>query len=88
MASFIGRKTSLYIAVVLIYVSNIVMMTTDTIGGLYAGRFVIGVGNGFLMTFSQLYIQVYFLYSKNQFVKAFLTSLSRNAHQHVTEASC
>lgn len=58
MASFIGRKTCLYIAVVLIYVSNIVMMTTDTIGGLYAGRLIIGVGNGFLMTFSQLYIQV------------------------------
>ncbi|KAJ6014955.1 Maltose permease [Penicillium herquei] len=33
------------------------MMTTDTIGGLYAGRLVIGLGNGFLMTFSQLYIQ-------------------------------
>ncbi|KAJ5933527.1 Maltose permease [Penicillium verhagenii] len=33
------------------------MMTTDTIGGLYAGRLIIGVGNGFLMTFSQLYIQ-------------------------------
>ncbi|KAJ5552763.1 Maltose permease [Penicillium frequentans] len=57
MASFIGRKTSLYIAVVLVYVSNVVMMTTDTIGGLYAGRLIIGVGNGFLMTFSQLYIQ-------------------------------
>ncbi|KAJ5628551.1 Maltose permease [Penicillium lividum] len=33
------------------------MMTTDTIGGLYAGRLIIGIGNGFLMTFSQLYIQ-------------------------------
>lgn len=34
------------------------MMTTDSIAGLYAGRLVIGLGNGFLMTFSQLYIQV------------------------------
>ncbi|KAJ5117138.1 uncharacterized protein N7443_003048 [Penicillium atrosanguineum] len=33
------------------------MMTTDTIAGLYAGRLVIGLGNGLLMTFSQLYIQ-------------------------------
>ena len=58
MASYIGRKTSLIIAILLIYVANIVMMTTDTIGGLYAGRLVIGLGNGFLMTFSQLYLQV------------------------------
>lgn len=58
VATFIGRKTSLYLACALVYISNIVMMTTSTIGGLYAGRLVIGVGNGFLMTFSQLYIQV------------------------------
>lgn len=48
----------LIIAILLVYVANIVMMTTDTIGGLYAGRLVIGLGNGFLMTFSQLYLQV------------------------------
>lgn len=40
------------------------MMTTDTIAGLYAGRLVIGLGNGFLMTFSQLYIQVTNLHTK------------------------
>ncbi|KAJ5151075.1 Maltose permease [Penicillium canariense] len=57
IATYIGRKTSLYVAVVLIYVANIVMMSTDTIAGLYAGRLIIGLGNGFLMTFSQLYIQ-------------------------------
>lgn len=34
------------------------MMTTDKIGGLYAGRLLIGIANGLLMTFSQLYIQV------------------------------
>jgi len=55
---FIGRKTSLYVAVLLCYVANIVMMTTTNMGGLYAGRLIIGLGNGFLMTFSQLYIQV------------------------------
>lgn len=58
VATYIGRKASLYVAVLLIYVANIVMTTTDTIAGLYAGRLVIGLGNGFLMTFSQLYIQV------------------------------
>jgi hypothetical protein len=40
------------------------MMTTDTIAGLYAGRLIIGLGNGFLMTFSQLYIQVTGLYTE------------------------
>lgn len=58
IATYIGRKSSLYLAVLLIYVANVVMMTTDSIGGLYAGRLIIGLGNGFLMTFSQLYIQV------------------------------
>lgn len=38
-------------------------MTTDTIAGLYAGRLIIGLGNGFLMTFSQLYIQVLGIYT-------------------------
>ncbi|KAF3392646.1 Maltose permease MAL31 [Penicillium rolfsii] len=56
-ATYIGRKTVLYIAIFLIYVANIIMMTDATIGGLYAGRLIIGLGNGFLMTFSQLYIQ-------------------------------
>lgn len=59
IAVFIGRKTSLYVAVLLCYVANIVMMMTTTIGGLYAGRLVNGLANGFLMTFSQLYIQVW-----------------------------
>ena len=32
-------------------------MTTESIGALYAGRFLIGLANGYFMTFSQLYIQ-------------------------------
>jgi hypothetical protein len=34
------------------------MMATESIGALYAGRFIIGLGNGLLLTFGQLYIQV------------------------------
>lgn len=34
------------------------MMTTTSIGGLYAGRLVIGLANGMFMTFAQLYLQV------------------------------
>lgn len=53
-----GRKNALYVSIFLIYVANIIMMTTDSIAGLYVGRLIIGFGNGILMTFSQLYIQV------------------------------
>jgi MFS family permease len=58
LASYIGRKSCLYIAVALVYIANVAMMTTDNLSGLYGGRLVIGLGNGLLMTFSQLYIQV------------------------------
>lgn len=58
IASYIGRKYSLWLACLLIYVANIIMMITDSIGALYAGRFIMGLGNGLLMTFAQLYIQV------------------------------
>ncbi|KAL1982366.1 hypothetical protein VTN96DRAFT_1397 [Rasamsonia emersonii] len=57
IAVVLGRKSSLWTACLLIYVANIIMMTTTSIGALYAGRLIIGLGNGLLMTFAQLYIQ-------------------------------
>ncbi|PCH08778.1 hypothetical protein PENOC_012960 [Penicillium occitanis (nom. inval.)] len=57
IAAYIGRRSSLWLACLLIYVANIIMMTTDSIGALYAGRFIMGLGNGLLLTFAQLYIQ-------------------------------
>jgi predicted MFS family arabinose efflux permease len=56
-AHYIGRKTCLWIAAGLCCVSNIIMMTTESIDALYAGRLLIGLANGYFMTFSQLYIQ-------------------------------
>ncbi|THW41324.1 MFS transporter [Aureobasidium pullulans] len=53
----LGRKTCLWAACALLSVGNIIMMATTHIGALYAGRFILGLGNGLLMTFSQLYIQ-------------------------------
>jgi predicted MFS family arabinose efflux permease len=84
-ASHLGRKTCLYVAVALIYISNIVMITTENIGGLYAGRLIIGLGNGLLMTFSQLYIQVHPGVAFPVFIS--LTA-HRNARQLDTAASC
>ena len=53
----LGRRDCLWLASVLCCVSNIIMMTTEDIGALYAGRFLIGLANGYFMTCSQLYIQ-------------------------------
>ncbi|KAG8625853.1 hypothetical protein KVT40_006254 [Elsinoe batatas] len=52
-----GRKLNLWIACGLCCVANIIMMTTTSIGALYAARLLLGISNGMLMTFSQLYIQ-------------------------------
>ncbi|KAK7966829.1 uncharacterized protein PG986_001106 [Apiospora aurea] len=56
-AAKLGRKACLWLASLLCCVSNIIMMATEDIGALYAGRFLIGLANGYFMTYSQLYIQ-------------------------------
>ncbi|KAI0482082.1 MFS monosaccharide transporter-like protein [Xylariaceae sp. FL0804] len=56
-ARYFGRKVSLWIACVGVFVSTALMQTTTSIGGLYAGRLIIGLANGLLMTHAQLYIQ-------------------------------
>ncbi|KAJ3578327.1 hypothetical protein NPX13_g2234 [Xylaria arbuscula] len=56
-AKYFGRKMSLWIACVGVFVSTAVMQATTQIGGLYAGRLIIGLANGLLMTHAQLYIQ-------------------------------
>lgn len=56
-ATWLSRRQCLWIACVLCCISNVIMMSTTHIGALYAGRFLIGLANGYFMTFSQLYIQ-------------------------------
>lgn len=53
----LGRRMCLAIACVTCFIANIIMMTTNNIGALYAGRFIIGLANGYFMTFAQLYLQ-------------------------------
>ena len=55
-ARFFGRKMSLWLACVLVFVSTAIMQASTNIGALYAGRTIIGIGNGLLMTHAQLYI--------------------------------
>ncbi|KAK6853718.1 hypothetical protein PG995_010530 [Apiospora arundinis] len=53
---WIGRRLSLWIACALVFVSTAIMQATVDIGGLYAGRLILGLANGLLMTHAQLYI--------------------------------
>lgn len=55
-ALIFGRKMSLWIACIMVFGSTALMQATTSIAGLYAGRLIIGFGNGLLMTHSQLYI--------------------------------
>ena len=57
VAAKLGRRMCLWIACLLCAVANIIMMTTTHIAPLYVGRLLIGLANGYFMTFSQLYIQ-------------------------------
>ncbi|KAK4641251.1 hypothetical protein QC761_610770 [Podospora bellae-mahoneyi] len=57
VATYVSRRQCLWAACALCCVSNVIMMATEDIGALYAGRFLIGLANGYFMTFSQLYIQ-------------------------------
>lgn len=53
----VGRRMCLVIACITCFIANIIMMTNESIGALYAGRLIIGFANGYFMTFAQLYLQ-------------------------------
>ncbi|KAK8080887.1 maltose permease [Apiospora hydei] len=53
---WVGRRLSLWTACTLVFVSTAIMQATVDIGGLYAGRLILGLANGLLMTHAQLYI--------------------------------
>jgi MFS family permease len=57
VATYVSRRQCLWMACFGCAIANIMMMATEHIGALYAGRFLIGLANGYFMTFSQLYIQ-------------------------------
>lgn len=58
IAGVMSRRMTVWVASILCIVSNVVMMATTNIAGLYAGRLLLGIANGIFITFSQLYIQV------------------------------
>jgi predicted MFS family arabinose efflux permease len=56
-ATYISRRQCLWLACLFCCIANVMMMATEDISALYAGRFIIGCANGYFMTFAQLYIQ-------------------------------
>ncbi|KAK4153774.1 hypothetical protein C8A00DRAFT_15027 [Chaetomidium leptoderma] len=54
-AHFFGRKPALWLACLLTAVGAAIQIGTTEWGVVYLGRLVLGIGNGFLVTFSNIY---------------------------------
>ncbi|KAK3361814.1 general substrate transporter [Lasiosphaeria ovina] len=54
-AHFFGRKPALWIACLLTAVGAAIQIGTDSQAAVVVGRLVLGIGNGFLVTFSNIY---------------------------------
>jgi MFS family permease len=52
---YFGRKIGLWVACVFTSVGIAIQMATENRGAIYFGRLVLGLGNGFLQTFSNMY---------------------------------
>ncbi|KAK4940368.1 hypothetical protein LTR10_019474 [Elasticomyces elasticus] len=57
VADKLGRKGGLWVASALVTLSIILQMAVINFGGLYAGRFLLGLGNGLYLVCTQLYMQ-------------------------------
>ena len=54
-AHFFGRKIALWLACVLNLIGCAIQIATVNQGVVYLGRLILGIGNGFLVTFSNIY---------------------------------
>jgi MFS family permease len=50
-----GRKPAIWVAAAVSFVACGVQIGTSSLGGLYAGRIILGLANGFFITFSNVY---------------------------------
>ncbi|KAK3688654.1 general substrate transporter [Podospora appendiculata] len=55
LSTYVGRRPGLWIACLFTLIGVAIQMSTDNKGAIYLGRFVLGLGNGFLQTFSNIY---------------------------------
>lgn len=58
VSHYIGRRASIWVGCVFLNLATALMMVVNTIGGMYAARFLVGVAQGLLYTFFNLYLQV------------------------------
>lgn len=58
VSHYIGRRASIWVGCAFLNLATILTMVVDTIGGAYAARFLVGMAQGFLYTFFNLYLQV------------------------------
>lgn len=54
-SQWFGRRQGLWLACLLNVVSCVIMIATTSTGALYVGRLLLGISNGFLVTFSNVY---------------------------------
>lgn len=54
-AHFFGRKTALWLACLLTAIGCAIQINTTDKAVVYVGRLILGIGNGFLVTFSNIY---------------------------------
>ncbi|KAK3345815.1 general substrate transporter [Lasiosphaeria hispida] len=54
-AQYLGRKPALWAACALTAIGAAIQIGTDSQSAVYVGRIVLGIGNGFLVTFSNIY---------------------------------
>lgn len=54
-ARFFGRRIALWLACILNVVACAIQIGTDNKIAVYIGRFILGLANGFLVTFSNIY---------------------------------
>ncbi|KAK4225298.1 general substrate transporter [Podospora fimiseda] len=54
-AHYFGRRQALWLACLLTVIGAVIQIVTTSHGVVYLGRLIIGIGNGFLVTFSNIY---------------------------------
>lgn len=58
VSHFMGRRAAIWVGCAFLNLATVLTMVVNTIGGAYAARFLVGVAQGFLYTFFNLYLQV------------------------------
>lgn len=86
VSHYIGRRASICVGCAFLNLATILTMVVNTIGGAYAARFLVGVAQGFLYTFFNLYLQVRSRIPSDNVTRT--DNSPRNVHRLGIVASC